>query len=192
SWLVYNDPLGRFHLRHPQELHPSPRMIDPDSLELVDRRLGEGQDVFILRLPPGADDLKRDRPFRDTDEFGRAIDAYWAKRKVDVLRGPAGWLPDAKWLPVRVYRKELAVRTNGTDEKGKSVERVYIDHYLVFPNPNKSAQVESWTKRDDHVAFRTQAELMIKSFQFGPAEGEEKAKPATPSSPASRPPPPPP
>ena len=95
SWLVYDDPQGKFHLRHPQELQLSPRMLDPNVLELVDRHLGEGQDVFILRLPPGAEDPQRDRLFRNPDQFRRDIDADWSKSKVEILRGPAGWLPDA-------------------------------------------------------------------------------------------------
>jgi len=190
SWLLYDDPKGRFHLRHPQELQLSPRMIDPNILELVDRHLETGNDVFIVRLAPGAEDPQSDRLFRDVKQLERETDAFWAKGKVDIVRGPAGWLPEKDWEPLRVYRKELGVKAEGTDEKRKSVERIYVDYYLVLSKSNECVHVQSMTRRDDHVAFRTQAERMIKSFQFGPAEGEGRArsKPATPSRPSPPPP----
>jgi len=187
SWLVYEDPLGRFHFSHPQELRPSPYETEPNLLQLVNQQLGVGRDVFIVRLPPGADDPQRDRQFRDPDQFRRAIDSYWAKSKVEILRGPAGWLPDADWAPLKVHRHELGVKLEGTDEKGKSVERLYVDYYLVLSKRDECVQVESWTNRNDHVAFRTQAETMIKSFQFSRPDARTKAPASTPSPPQTRP-----
>jgi len=187
SWLVFEDPMGRFHFSHPQGLRPNPYEMDPNVLQLVDRQLGAGQDVFILSLPPGAEDPQKDRLFRNPDQFRREIDADWAKSKLEILRGPAGWLPDADWAPLRVYRKEIGVKAEGTDEKGKRVERIYIDYYLVLAKRDECVHVQSMTKRDDHVAFRTQAESMIKSLQFTRPDARPKAPASTPSPPQTRP-----
>lgn len=187
SWLVHEDPLGRFHFRHPQELAFNPRMIDPNFFEFADQDREVGQDVFILQLPPGAEDPQSDRAFRDSEKFEREIDAYWAKRKVEIVRGPIGWLPEAEWAPLKVYRKELGVKTAGADQAGQKVPRVYCDYYLVLSKPNECFHVQSMTTRDDHVNFRTQAERMIKSVIFGPKDLPPKA-PAIPPSPPLTPP----
>ncbi len=47
SWLIYDDPQGRFHLLHPQELR-----VDayPDGgIDLIDRR-PDGRDVITIGL----------------------------------------------------------------------------------------------------------------------------------------------
>jgi hypothetical protein len=183
SWLLYDDPLSRFHLLHPQELEPSPEMVDPNTLELVNQNHGTGRDVFILTLSPGAEDPPTFRRFRDLDQFQRGIDADWKNRKLDLIHGPAGWLPDADWAPWRVFRKELGVKAAGATEKGKAVERIYVDHYLVLSKRNECFHVQSMTVRDDHVAFRAEAEGVIKSFGFG----AWKAPARTPSAPAEPP-----
>ena len=41
--------------------------------------------------------------------------------------------------------------------------------------------------RDDHVAFRTQSEGIIKSFHFGKWDAQPKAPSATPASPLTPP-----
>jgi hypothetical protein len=185
SWLLYDDPKGRIHFRHPQELGLSPSMTDPDVLEFHDRKLEMVDDVFVLRLARAADDPQRARLFRDAEQFRREIDEDWAKRKVDVVRGPAGWLSAEDWEPLKVYRKELGVKTAGVDEKGGRVERVYIDYYLVLSKANDCVRVESYTKRDNHVAFRTDVERMIKSFRIGragerPGAGSVRPSPTSP------------
>ena len=58
----------------------------------------DGKDVFLLLLSPGPEDREKDRNFRDVAQFRRDIDADWAKRKVEVIHGPAGWLPEADGL----------------------------------------------------------------------------------------------
>ena len=145
SWLLYEDPQERYYLLHPQNLALNPRMSDPDNLHLVDQDHGQGKDAFILKLAPGPQDPQADRKFRDVGEFQRAITAHWAKLKLETLPGPAGWLPQADWAPLRVFRKELAVKTNNAQDGGNGAQRIYIDDYLVLSKGNECFQVESWT-----------------------------------------------
>ena len=187
SWLLYQDPKGRYYLLHPQNLELSPQMSDPNVLELVEQNHGKGTDVFILRLAPGPDDPSADRKFRDVAEFQRTITAHWAEQKLDTLPGPAGWLPQADWAPLRVFRKELAVKTTNAQDGGNGAQRIYIDDYLVLSKGNECFQVESWTVRDDHVAFRTQSEGIIKSVHFGKWVAQPKAPAASPAAPLTPP-----
>jgi len=185
SWVLYEDP--RFHFLHPQALQLSPQRISPNIVELNEENVGKGQDVFILFLPPGADDPQADRKFCDVDQFQRDIDADLAKKKVEILRGRADFLPGAEWAPWKVFRKEVGVKTAGADDVGKMVERLYVDYYLVLSRRNECFKVHSMTLRDDHVAFRNQAESIIKSFHFGPWDGRPK-NPAAPPEPPLTPP----
>jgi hypothetical protein len=107
-------------------------------------------------------------------------------KDVETIRGPSEWLKEADWTPWKVYRRETAVVMGGGDNRGKPVERVYCDDYLVLSKGTECFQVESWTIRDDHVAFRTQSEGIVKSFHFGKWDPQAKAL-----DPASAPPVPP-
>lgn len=183
SWLLYQDPRDRFYLLHPQNLELSPRMIDPNVLELVEQDHGTGKDVFTLTLAPGAAEPQADRDFRDANQFQRKIDAYWAKMKdAETIRGPAGWLPEAEWSPWKVFRKELGIVA------GAGVERIYCDDYLVLSKRNECFHVQSMTIREDHVAFRTQSEGIIKSFHFGKWDPQPKAPATAPPAPPATPP----
>jgi hypothetical protein len=176
SWVLYQDPQERFYLLHPQSLKLSPEMVDPNVLELVEQDHGAGKDVFLLTLAPGAAEPQADKEFRDVNQFQRKIDAYWAKMKeVETIRGPAGWLPEAEWAPWKVFRKELGVRAGGRENQGKAVERIYRDDYLVLSKRSECFHVTGMTIRDDHVAFRTQTEGIIKSFHFGKWDPQAKA-----------------
>jgi len=192
SWLVYNDPQGRFHFRHPQELRPAPGgSIDVNTVELTDPQLN-GIDALIVHIEPKDAVTARDRQNRDPDFHRRDHYARWEKAHQDVVHGSTEWLPDSEWNPFKrkVYRIEAALKTTG--EKAATTPRVYYDFYLVLFNNNESIQVTAMTVRDDHLTYRKQAETLIKNFQFGRAEGEERANPVTPSpsAPPSRPPPP--
>jgi hypothetical protein len=175
SWLLYQDPQERFYLQHPQNLTLSPQMVGPNSLELVEQDHGAGKDVFILELAPGPANPQADRQFRDVKQFQHDIDSDWLKNKRDALRGKADWLPEAEWAPLKVFRKELGVVAGGGDDQGKAVERIYCDYYLALSKKNECFHVQSMTIRDDHVAFRTQTEGIIKSFHFGKWEPQVKA-----------------
>jgi hypothetical protein len=186
SWLIHDDPVRQFHFRHPQELEIV--LSDPDTLELVDRSPA-GNDVFVIQFPPGPEDQEGISRFGKTDHFKRDIEASWAARKQQTILGPEGWLPEAEWAPLKIYRKELAGNTSAIPVPGKNTSRIYIDYYLVLGKHNNSLRIDSMTNRDDHVAFRKVAESMIKSIQFGPAT-EPLAPPAgaPTGAPASAPP----
>ena len=77
----------------------------------------------------------------------------------------------------KVFRKELGIVA------GEGVERIYSDDYLVLSKRNECFHVQSMTIREDHVAFRTQSEGIIKSFHFGKWDPQAKA-PATARDPA--------
>jgi hypothetical protein len=185
SWLVFDDPEGRFHFSHPQTLLLANRSVEENMVEFADQIPGLAHDLLILRLPPGPEDPKADKSFRDPQQFQREADTDWAKQKAETLRGPSQWLPDADWAPLKVYRKELGVKTAGADEGASPVQRIFIDYYLVFMKRNECFQVRSMTARNDHVAFRKQVEFMIKSFQFGPWTGSKpgSAPGSTPTAP---------
>jgi len=188
SWLVYEDPLGRFRFRHPQELQVTAGSMDPDSVELLDQRPEVGKDVFLLQLPPGTEDPQADRRFHSLDQFRRAIEAEWTGKKLDIVRGPDEWLPEADWAPLKVYRKELGVKTRAPSATG-TVERIYLDYYFVLSNRDDCFHVQSMTIRDNHVTFRTEAERIIKSMEFGPTK--LKGSQANPPAATGAPPPPP-
>jgi hypothetical protein len=183
SWLLYQDPADRFYLLHPQNLELSPRMIDPNVLELVEQEHGTGKDVFMLTLAPGATEPQEDKDFREVNKFQRKIDDYWAKMKVDTLKGPAGWLPEAEWSPWKVFRKELGIKAGGGEDQEKAVERIYCDDYLVLSKRNECFHAQSMTIRTDHVVFRTQSEGIIKSFHFGKWDPKAKAPATAPAAP---------
>lgn len=188
SWLVYEDPEGRFQFRHPQQLQVARSSPQPNTVELADQRPEAGiNDVFMLQLPPGTDDVDADRRFHSLDSFKRLIDVSWPPKNPDVVRGPEGWLPEANWAPLKVYRKEIGVKTQPQVETRK-VDRIYVDYYFVLTNHNQCLHAQSMTIRNDHVAFRTDAEHIIKSIQFGPAK-LGGSQPKTPAATTTPPPP---
>ena len=61
------------------------------------------------------------------------------------------------------------------------MERIYCDDYLVLSKRNECFHVQSMTIRDDHVAFRTQSEGIIKSFHFGKWDPQAKTPAVAPA-----------
>jgi hypothetical protein len=181
SWVLYEDPLERFHFRHPQELRLEDRMPDPDNIGLVDHQL-RGSDILAISLQQKETSPERARQIRDPDFHRRTLYSNWEKQKTDMVRGSSGWLPDAEWSPLKrkVYRIEAALKQNGPD--ATTAPRVYCDYYLVLFTTNESIVVTAMTVQDPHVAYRNQAEAVIKSFQFGPSDAATKrgALPLTP------------
>ena len=75
SWLRYDDPEGRFHFNHPQELHlESDVSENPDVLELVNKR-PTGTDVLIINIQREELDPVRNRQLLDPDFHIRNPDA---------------------------------------------------------------------------------------------------------------------
>jgi hypothetical protein len=173
SWVLYDDPKGRFHFRHPQELIHNPS-TDPNFVDLVlvhpsgDSRLG-------INFQGKTSDPVRDRQNRDPEFHRRRLYAIWEKQDKDVVRGSAGFLADPEWtdLKRKVYRAEVAVKPKGREPDAG--ERLYVDNYLVlFPN-NESIVLMGWTEQDSNLKLRAHAEGIIKTFQLGASAGPAKA-----------------
>ena len=87
SWLLYDDPQGRFHLLHPQELR-----VDayPDGgIDLIDRR-PDGQDVITIGLIAKTGDAQRDRNATDPIQVKKRLEDQWKQRGDKVVPGPVG------------------------------------------------------------------------------------------------------
>ena len=94
---------------------PSPgtagRRVYPEGgIDLLDSR-PDGQDVIQITLVPKTGDPERDRLAADPVQQKKLLEDEWKKQGEMVLPGPAGWLPDAEWSPLKrkVYRFEAAL-----------------------------------------------------------------------------------
>lgn len=177
SWLLYDDPLHRFHLKYPQEFQVA-RAYPDGGIDLLDRR-PDGQDVLQVNLISRGDDAPRDRPPVDPIQERQQLEEFWRKKGEKLVPGQSGWLPDQDWaaLKRRVYRIEIAVVPKEDGSSGSPPGgRVYIDHYIVQFATNKAIKVMTMTTRDPHLKFREMAESLIKTFEFG----KEVARPAAP------------
>ena len=186
SWLTYDDPMGRFHFRHPQELNLWPFDRDPNTVTLVEQH-PEGDDLLGINLQPRQSDAGLDRDSRNPEQHRKVLRSAWEKDKKDVVSGSTSWLPDADWSPLKrkVYRIEAALKPKAEDANGAL--RTYLDYYLVVFNSNESFVVTAMTRRESNVKLREQAEKVIKSLELGPTEGRKKtpaARPLTSSNPA--------
>jgi hypothetical protein len=175
SWLIYDDPQGRFHLLHPQELRVANSYPD-GGIDLLDRR-PDGQDAIQVGLNPKTQDPQRDRLAADPFQEKKQLEDEWKRRGEKVVPGPSGWLPEADWSQFKrkVFRIEAALipASNGTPSK----DRIYLDRYLVQFTRNEVLRVTAMTTRDPHVQFREAAESIIKSFEFGPSESSLPSAP---------------
>jgi hypothetical protein len=199
SWLVFDDPQGRFHFLHPQEL--SVDVHQPDRIEMTYARPGGGLDVLILLPIARQRDPLRERQLRDPQEFVRELKDVWLRNGHEVVMGEVGFLPDADWAPRkrRVYRVEAAVKPKQDALGGRNVARFYLDAYLVLFERNECIRLEALTDRENHVVLRDQAEGLIRSLELGPstpgaAGASAQPQPTQPSatpSPPGRPEPPP-
>jgi hypothetical protein len=158
SWLTYEDPLGRFHFRHPQSHRPVPQP-DSNSVLLNDPR-PSGPDPIDIRLQVGADRQRLDPEFHR-----KQLEAEWDRNHFEVIRGPAEWLDDPAWekAKMRVFRIEAALSL-GTPTT-RTVRRVHADYYLVLL-PRESLFVTSMTGQDPPLPFRKQVETLIRTFRL--------------------------
>src|SRR5271157_5375245 len=175
SWLIYDDPQGRFHLLHPQELRVANSYPD-GGIDLLDRR-PDGQDAIQVSLNAKTGDPQRDRLAADPIQEKQQLEDEWKRRGEKVVPGPSGWLPEADWSQFKrkVFRIEAALipATDGSS----SNERIYLDRYLVQFTRNEVLKMTAMTTRDPHVQFREAAESIIKSFEFGPSESSLPSAP---------------
>jgi hypothetical protein len=175
SWLTYDDPDGRFHFRHPQELQPDPNIPEGgDSISLVDigsfLTSGIPDRALTVLFQPKTGDAQADRDARDPEALRKSLKEEWDKSQWEVIPGKSGWLPDADWAPqkMRVYRVEAALKTGGPGSR--SVDRIFADYYLVLFARNESFNLTAMTTKDDPLAFRQQVEAVLKTLQLGPSK----------------------
>jgi hypothetical protein len=163
SWLLYDDPDGRFHLRHPQEL--SIEVQEPDALVLQYVHPDGKSDTVIIGAVPRDADSARDRKSSDPQVFVREVQQNSARYGGELVNGEMGWLPDPVWAPLkrRVYRYEAAL-------KRENAPRHYLDAYVVQFARGDQFRVQAMTDRDDHLVFRNQAEGVIRSLELGPSD----------------------
>jgi hypothetical protein len=179
SWLTYDDPMGRFRFRHPQDLRLEPGMVDPNIVGLIDRQFHKNCALSIWLLP------KEANTERDPEFHRRSLYSMWEKQNKEVVGDSVGWLPEADWKPRKrkVHRIEAAVREMGA---AANAPRIYWDNYLVLFDTNQTVVVTARTD-EDHLQFRDQSEAVIKSLELAPSEGQPKG-PAATQAPAPKPP----
>jgi hypothetical protein len=185
SWLIYDDPQGRFHLLHPQELRVANSYPD-GGIDLLDRR-PDGQDAIQVSLNAKTEDPQRDRLAADPIQEKKQLEDEWKRRGEKVVPGPSGWLPEADWSKYKrkVFRIEAAL-IPGNDAT-QSNERIYLDRYVVQFTRNEVLRVTAMTTRDPHVQFRDSAESIIRHFEFGPSESSLPSAPTrVPTTPPPR------
>ena len=109
----------------------------------------------------------------DPASLKKKLETQWADEWRSRHQRPGGWLADEDWkaLKRRVYRLESGLKYEGRDKP------VFADHYFVEVSRTQNFFVFSYTERPDHVAYRTQAEDIIRSFQFGPADKSPAQQP---------------
>ena len=88
TWLLYDDPEGRFHFRHPQELQVT-RVYPEGGVDLLDRR-PDGQDVLQITLVPKTQDPERDRLAADPIQQKKLLEDEWKRRGEKVVARPLG------------------------------------------------------------------------------------------------------
>ncbi len=162
SWLLFDDPAGRFHLRHPQELAFK---RSEDAFFIFEHVRPDGRDdtVAIGDVPREADPAL-DRRLSDPQALVKSLKDAAVRRNLEVIPGPMGYLPDPDWAPLKrkVYRYEAG-------HKQPEGSRVYLDAYLVLFNRGDHFVIQAWTGHNDHVAFRDKIEKMIRSLDLGPS-----------------------
>lgn len=178
SWLLYDDPEDRFHLRHPQQLAVTEGLGDAIVFQYV--RPDGRADTLIVGDIPKAKDAAEDRKWNDPQAFVKFIKDGATRMGFDVINGPMGYLPDGEWAPLkrRVYRYEAGL-------KRPDASRVYLDAYLVLFSRGDHFVVRALTEHNDHVTFRDQVEKVIRSLELG---GSPATAPGAPEQPRNTPP----
>jgi len=167
SWLTFDDPEGRFHFRHPQELVQ--KITEGETLDFADARTGttEGR-LMKFTFQNKSGDAAADRKLSDPDLMVKDLKDGWRENGQDVTIGQLGWLPEADWMPSKkkVYRVEAMLRPAGPE--GKSVPPIFLNRYLVLFTQNESVLVDTLSGLDPPQPFRKLAEEVIKTYQIGP------------------------
>jgi hypothetical protein len=160
SWLTYTDPADRFQVRYPQDFRADPSKAGDDALHLV--RMGTGApDVIKIDLPSGPGAGKAAEVWRDS------FYEDWDKKGLEVLRGPAEWLPEADWPGLKVYRVEAAMKPAAGSGAPAGASRLHFDGYMLQLAGDRVAYAEAYTAQDPPLDFRKLVEDLLKSFRLG-------------------------
>ncbi|WZO98654.1 hypothetical protein EP7_000234 [Isosphaeraceae bacterium EP7] len=160
SWLTHTDPAGRFHVRYPQDFRATPPKTGGDELHLV--RMGSnGPDVITIDVPATPDPKNTAEVWRD------AFYNDWEKKGLEVLRGPAEWLPEVEWPGLKVYRVEAAMKPAAGAGAPVGASRLHFDGYLIKLDGDRVAYAEAYTGEDPPLDFRKMVEDLLKTFKLG-------------------------
>ncbi len=184
SWILYDDPRGRYHLRYPQEFRA--RVDLTGQLDLV--RGSKDPDLLFVDAP-GKDNPLLGRAKTDPQAFVKSLHDEWTTRGLETIgRGQTGWLPEKDWAPRhrKIFHFEEAYRDPASNA------RLYLDAYLILTNRSEGFWFQGLTRRDDHIVFRNDIEKILATFDPGPSEPGAAAGPgaaaASPSPSAGQPP----
>jgi hypothetical protein len=177
SWITIEDTERRFHFRHPQELILQGQGGGQGALEIRfadDRPTGRAALSVIVPTKTTASSIGDDF-VHDPASLKKKLETQWAAAGVVVTKGQADWLADNDWkeLKRRVYRFEAGLKFEGREKP------VFADHYFIEMSRTQNFLVYSYTERPDHVAYRAQAEDIIRSFQFAAADKLPLQQPAS-------------
>ena len=109
TWLLYDDPQGRYHLLHPQDLKV--QNYPDGGIDLLENP-PYGQDAIRIKLVGSTGDPERDRLAFDPFTEKKQIEDEWKRKGEKIVPGPTGWLPEADWAALqdrKVFRMEAAL-----------------------------------------------------------------------------------
>lgn len=155
SWVTFDEPSGRFQFRHPQEMQAR-------------QTTGPGDDgVDLIRpRPTGPDQIRLvPRPAdQDPELVRKQLDADWRELGLEVIRGPFGPLPEADWPGRRVYRIEASLKPAA----GSNIKdlRLHFNAYVIKYTGKATLYAETTTPSDPPLAFRQQAEDVLRTFRY--------------------------
>ena len=171
TWLVYSDPKGRFHFRHPQDLLPQRGpALEEGLVQLFDDRMNnEEARTLTIRLQPKTGKPAEDKASLDPESHLKDLKDEWSKTRQKFKLDKTGWLAEADWSPnkMKVFRAEATVVPPAT-AAGKAEPPIFLDHYLVLFSQNESLAIDAMTGQAKPEPFRKQVEAILKSFQLGP------------------------
>jgi len=165
SWIVYDDPQGRFHFRHPQGFGLQLPGMAPDEIIMAQPLRNGNSDVFHLTVVP------KEQWKSDPQAFVRDMKQASAEKGLELVQGPAGWLPEQEWAPLkrRVYRVQTAIKPDDRGEAPRGAPRGYLDAYQIQFTRGDTFHLRAMTDREDHSVVRDQAEKLIRTLDLGPS-----------------------
>ncbi|RUL88765.1 hypothetical protein [Tautonia sociabilis] len=188
SWVIYRDPDDRFLFRHPQDYRPaSADPGDGDTINLERRQVGGVPDYLTFVFFPRGDVPPEVRP----EDFSQKIVEVWRSvpgRGVTIGRGAEGFLPEAQWPGMRVYRVELPLSYEPALYALADSGTAYFSAYLIQLANGAVLEVEGLSERPPE-AFRQETEAILKTFIVDPpplrAQGQPAVAPPSSPSPSS-------